>query len=179
MIKDIYLAGGCFWGLEQYLRQIRGVVATEVGYANGHPARGSQTVSQPDYQTVCQGRLGFAETVHVSYDDRQLTLARLLELYLQAIDPWAINQQGPDCGIQYRTGIYYQDQAAQAQAQALLDTLARTSGRTPAVGCQPLLNYFAAEPYHQRYLEKNPDGYCHISPQLMAAASQANPEQNV
>ncbi|NJP41041.1 peptide-methionine (S)-S-oxide reductase MsrA [Oscillospiraceae bacterium HV4-5-C5C] len=179
MIKEIYLAGGCFWGLEQYLSQIRGVKATEAGYANGRSAAGRNADRAPDYQTVCQGSLGFAETVRVSYDEEQLPLERLLELYLQAIDPWSVNRQGADCGVQYRTGIFYQELADQVTAQALLNALAGAAGRFPAVVCQPLRNYYPAEPYHQRYLEKNPGGYCHISPRLMAEARRANPDPNL
>ncbi|WP_234831738.1 peptide-methionine (S)-S-oxide reductase MsrA [Prevotella heparinolytica] len=98
--KEIYLAGGCFWGTEHYLKQIRGVIKTEVGYANGKG-------SHPDYQTVSTGKTGFVETVKVEYDPKQLTPEMLLELFFETIDPISVNKQGNDAGTQYRTGIYY------------------------------------------------------------------------
>ena len=103
MSKEIYLAGGCFWGAEHFLKQIEGVEATEVGYANGHTDR-------PTYEEVCTDKTGFAETVRVVYDPARVGLAFLLDLYFKAIDPTSVNQQGGDRGTQYRTGIYYVDE---------------------------------------------------------------------
>ena len=101
-LKDIYLAGGCFWGTEHYLKQIDGVVDTEVGFANGR-------TKNPTYKEVCTDKTGFAETVHVTYDPAKVSLKFLLEIYFKAIDPTSINRQGHDTGTQYRTGVYYTD----------------------------------------------------------------------
>ena len=101
-MKEIYLAGGCFWGTEHFFKQVRGVVSTEVGYANGH-------TSNPTYEEVCSHTTGFAETVHITYAPDQITLDKLLELYFLTIDPTSLNRQGGDVGDQYRTGIYYTD----------------------------------------------------------------------
>jgi len=95
--KEIYLAGGCFWGTEHYFKQIDGVVDTEVGYANG-------TTENPTYKEVCTDKTGFAETVHVTYNPDKVSLKFLLEMYFKAIDPTSINRQGNDMGTQYRTG---------------------------------------------------------------------------
>ena len=101
-LKEIYLAGGCFWGAEHYFKQIDGVVDTEVGFANG-------TTANPTYKEVCTDKTGFAETVHVTYDSAKVSLKFLLEMYFKAIDPTSINRQGHDTGTQYRTGVYYTD----------------------------------------------------------------------
>ena len=101
-LKEIYLAGGCFWGTEHYFTQIYGVVDTEVGFANGR-------TENPTYKEVCTDKTGFAETVHVTYDPAKVSLKFLLEMYFKAIDPTSINQQGHDTGTQYRTGVYYTD----------------------------------------------------------------------
>ena len=102
--KEIYLAGGCFWGTEHFMKQIRGVEATQVGYANS-------TVADPDYRQVCSGRTGAAEAVKVVYDPAEVGLPLLLGLYFKTIDPTSLNKQGNDRGTQYRTGIYYTDLA--------------------------------------------------------------------
>ncbi|WP_065238753.1 bifunctional peptide-methionine (S)-S-oxide reductase MsrA/peptide-methionine (R)-S-oxide reductase MsrB [Gallibacterium genomosp. 3] len=151
---EIYLAGGCFWGLEAYFSAIVGVLDAESGYANGDS-------ENPSYQQVCQGS-GHAETVKVTYDAKQLSLKTILEYYFRVIDPTSLNKQGHDQGIQYRTGIYYTHpeqkpiiDAAMAQEQ--------TKWQQPlVVEVQPLQSYYPAEEYHQDYLAKNPNGYCHI-----------------
>ena len=165
--REIFLAGGCFWGAEEYLSRIRGVVATDVGYANG-------TTENPTYEQVCTGKTGYAETVRVIYDPGVLPLMRLLEIYFDSIDPCAVNRQGHDTGEQYRTGIYYPDEADGLTARAALDTLALTAPGPIAVQLLPLENYWAAEAYHQKYLKKNPGGYCHIPPRMFAFAEEAN-----
>ena len=101
-LKEIYLAGGCFWGTEHYFKQIDGVVDTEVGFSNG-------LTENPTYKEVCTDKTGFAETVHVTYDPAKVSLKFLLEMYFKAIDPTSINRQGHDTGTQYRTGVYYTD----------------------------------------------------------------------
>ena len=152
-MREIYLAGGCFWGLQKFFDQFSGVVCTEVGYANG-PDRA------PTYEEVCNDS-GHAETVRVVYDDT-MALERLLDLYFTVIDPVSVNRQGHDSGIQYRTGIFYTDAD---QLETVMRVCAREqekAGMPLAVLVQPLENFFSAEEYHQKYLEKNPGGYCHI-----------------
>ncbi len=154
MEKTVYLAGGCFWGCQKYFDLIPGVLETEVGYANGPTAN-------PTYEQV-KRHAGHAETVRVAYDPALLPLAELLRRYFQVIDPTSVNRQGEDEGIQYRTGIYYTDPADGAAAKAALARLAARYDRPLAVECEPLRNFYSAEEYHQKYLEKHPDGYCHI-----------------
>ncbi len=101
-LKEIYLAGGCFWGTEHFFKQIDGVVETEVGYANGH-------TEHPTYKEVCTDKTGFAETVRVVYNPEKIGLRFLMKMYFKAIDPVSVNRQGHDTGTQYRTGIYYTD----------------------------------------------------------------------
>ncbi len=153
-IKTIYLAGGCFWGMQKFLDQFNGVVKTEVGYANG-PDR------KPSYRDVCSDS-GHAETVRVDYDEDVISLRRLLEFYFTVIDPLSVNRQGGDSGIQYRTGIYYADESQLGDIDAVYKAQEEKYGAKLAVGKEPIRNFFSAEEYHQKYLEKNPDGYCHI-----------------
>ena len=167
MSKEIYLAAGCFWGAEHYLRQIRGVTFTQTGFANGHTAR-------PTYKEVYTDQTGYAETVHLQYDTDVITEERLTELFLRAIDPLSLNKQGEDEGTRYRTGVYFVDEAQVPGISAALDRCAAALGQPLAVELLPLRNFYRAEEYHQDYLEKNPTGYCHISPALMEFARQAN-----
>ena len=153
-MKTIYLAGGCFWGLQKFFDQFRGVVETEVGYANGPDAA-------PTYQQVCADS-GHAETVRVVYDETVLSPEALLDYYFLVIDPLSVNRQGHDEGIQYRTGIYYTDETQLPAIRAVFDREEEKVGAPLAVVVEPLRNFFSAEEYHQKYLEKNPDGYCHI-----------------
>ena len=155
MSKLIYLAGGCFWGCQKYFDLTKGVLSTEVGYANGPTAN-------PTYEQVKNEHTGHAETVKIEYDPDVITLEALLEKYFAVIDPTAVNHQGEDYGIQYRTGIYYTDEADEPVARACLDALAKKVGAPLAVELKRLENYYPAEEYHQKYLEKNPGGYCHI-----------------
>ena len=153
--KTIYLAGGCFWGCQKYFDLMDGVLETEVGYANGPTAN-------PTYEQVKHEHTGHAETVRVKYDPSVLPLRELLERYFQVIDPTAVNHQGEDFGVQYRTGIYFCDPADAPTVAAALSDLARRYGQPLAVENLPLENFYPAEEYHQKYLEKHPDGYCHI-----------------
>lgn len=163
MIKTIYLAGGCFWGTEHLFKQVQGVVETCVGYANGH-------TDHPTYQDVCTDTTGYAETVMVKYDDQIVDLASLIELYFMAIDPTSVNKQGEDEGTQYRTGIYYVDPAQLPVINARVDAVQQHCGVPLAVEVEPLRVFYAAELYHQDYLDKNPGGYCHLSPGLFEFA---------
>jgi len=155
MIKRIYLAGGCFWGVEKYFSLISGVVKTEVGYANGNTAF-------PSYEDVRYKNSGHAETALVEYDNECVTLSALLEMFFDIIDPTSLNRQGADEGIQYRTGIYYCGEADRETAEASVDALRKRITGTVVVEVKPLDNYYPAEEEHQKYLEKNPTGYCHI-----------------
>ena len=165
--KDIYLAAGCFWGAEHYLKRIRGVVKTETGYANGN-------ISHPTYREVYTDSTGYAEAVHVVYDPEVIGLERLIQIYFKAIDPTSLNRQGEDEGTRYRTGIYYSDPA---DLPAIRKVYSRVEGEIKeplAVEVKPLKNFYRAEAEHQAYLDKHPQGYCHISPALMEFARQAN-----
>jgi peptide methionine sulfoxide reductase msrA/msrB len=166
MIKEIYLAGGCFWGLEKYLSLVPGVIATEAGYANGN-------TEQVSYEAVCTGNTGHAETVKASYDDEQISLYDLLFKFFAAIDPTALNRQGPDKGTQYRSGIYFQDKTDLEVIRKAVDKLQSQIRKPVKVEIGPLKSYCPAEAYHQKYLDKNPGGYCHIGPALMESAGTA------
>lgn len=164
MIREIYFAGGCFWGMEKYLSLIPGVVSTEVGYANGK-------TENPTYEQVCRNNTGHAEAVKVQYDHEKLPLRVLLEKFLEAIDPVALNKQGPDVGTQYRSGIYYTDRAELDVIVQALHALQKRYAEKLAVVAEPLNQYYKAEEYHQGYLDKNPTGYCHITPALLKEAA--------
>lgn len=153
-MATIYLAGGCFWGLQKYFDQFDGVCETEVGYANG-PA------TKPSYQDVCLSS-GHAETVRIVYDEAKISLAKLLKLYFMVIDPLSVNRQGNDSGIQYRTGIYFTDRSQLEDINRACNRVAKELGTPLAVEVEPIRNFFRAEEYHQKYLDKNPGGYCHI-----------------
>jgi peptide methionine sulfoxide reductase msrA/msrB len=157
MEKTIYLAGGCFWGTEKYLGLIPGVLATEVGYANGN------TIN-PSYEDVCRRRTGHAESVKVVYDTSNVSLATLLEKFYMSIDPTAVNRQGNDIGSQYRSGIYFVDSEDVEIINNSIKKLQQQYRGPIAIEIKPLSNYYKAEEYHQKYLEKNPGGYCHINP---------------
>ena len=156
-MKEIYFAGGCFWGTEHYFKLVNGVTETQVGYANGH-------TENPTYQDVCTDKTGFAET----------SLEFLTEMYFKAIDPTSVNQQGHDKGTQYRTGIYYTDEADVPTLQRVFNRVQAEVKRRLAVELLPLKNFYTAEEYHQDYLDKNPDGYCHLPLELFEMAKRAN-----
>ena len=157
-MKTIYLAGGCFWGMQKFFDQFDGVIRTEVGYANGPD-------TAPSYNDVCNNS-GHAETLRIDYDEAAVTLDALLNYYFMVIDPISVNQQGEDRGVQYRTGIYYAEEDQLPQIMAKYREEEQKAGVPLAVEVAPLKNFFPAEEYHQKYLEKNPAGYCHI-PQKM------------
>lgn len=167
MKREIYLAAGCFWGAEKYLKLIHGVTFTEVGFANGH-------TSSPTYKEVYTDTTGYAETVHVAYDDEVLTLRALIELYFQAIDPTSLNKQGEDEGTRYRTGIYYTDAEDRTVIADVMEQVSKQYDTPLQVELLPLQNFYTAEEYHQDYLDKNPTGYCHLSPALFELARKAN-----
>lgn len=152
----IYLAGGCFWGVEAYLKKLPGVYDTEVGYANG-------TTENPTYEQVCYNNTGHAETVKVVYDTSQITTDQLLEGFFKVVDPTSFNQQGNDRGSQYRSGIYYMDEADKDAADKAVNAQQELYKKEIATEVLPLDNFYPAEDYHQDYLDKNPSGYCHIN----------------
>ncbi|MDO5495987.1 MAG: peptide-methionine (S)-S-oxide reductase MsrA [bacterium] len=152
---EVYLGGGCFWGTQAYLDLVDGVLETEVGYANG-------TTTDPTYEDVLFRKTGHAEVVRVEYDPAVLTLDELLVYYLRTIDPTSLNQQGADRGTQYRTGIYVEDESDAEVAAYRLAQLQKRLDDPVVVEVLPLDNYAPAEEYHQDYLEKNPNGYCHV-----------------
>lgn len=153
--KKIYLAGGCFWGIEKYLSLIEGVTATQVGYANGN-------TPNPTYQKVCEGNTGYNEAVEVTYKSDIIDLPGLLSRFYQVIDPTSINKQGNDIGDQYRSGIYFVYPEDEAVIKNSLKILQSRYQKKIVVEVKELKNFYRAEDYHQKYLDKNPGGYCHV-----------------
>lgn len=168
-MKTIYLAAGCFWGAEHYLKLIRGIIHTEVGFANGH-------TDSPTYKQVYTDTTGYAEAVRVDYDPELISLKLLIELYFKAIDPTSLNQQGEDRGTRYRTGIYYTDPSELDTIKSVVDEVAQHYDRPLVVEVEPLRNFYPAEEYHQDYLDKNPEGYCHLPLSLFKFAKEAKPQ---
>lgn len=154
--KEIYFAGGCFWGVEEYFSRIPGVLDASSGYANGQS-------EHPTYEDVSRNGSGHAETVRVKYDPRAVSLKTLARQFFKIIDPTSLNRQGNDHGVQYRTGMYYTDPADWTALEAVLREEEKKYGRPLAVELMPLQHFFPAEDYHQDYLKKHPGGYCHIS----------------
>ena len=174
-MAEIYLAGGCFWGLEEYFSRISGVLQTSVGYANGQ-------VETTNYQLIKE--TDHAETVQVVYDEKVVSLREILLYYFRVIDPLSVNQQGNDRGRQYRTGIYYLDEADLPTINTVVREQELLIGRKIAVEVEKLRHYILAEDYHQDYLKKNPGGYCHIDVKdaekpLIDAANYEKPSQAV
>lgn len=153
--KIIYFAAGCFWGAEKFFSLLKGVTETEVGYANGK-------TDNPSYEDVCSQGTGHAETVKVTYNPDVISLPFLIELFFDIIDPTTVNRQGNDVGEQYRTGIYYTDPNDGTEALRKIGEMAPSYSNPIQVEIQPLRHFFSAEEYHQKYLDKNPYGYCHI-----------------
>ena len=166
-MKTIYLAGGCFWGLQKFLDQFDGILSTEVGYANGPDAA-------PTYKDVCRD-IGHAEAVKAVYDETILTLSELLGYYFMVIDPLSVNRQGNDRGIQYRTGIYYSDDEQLPEIEAVYREQEKKAGAELAVELEPIRNFFSAEEYHQKYLDKNPGSYCHIPGSFFRMGQKSSP----
>ena len=165
--KEIYLAGGCFWGTEHFFKQIAGVISTETGFANGHTAN-------PTYEQVYTDTTGYAETVHVVYDPTQVSLDFLLRMFFVAIDPTSLNKQGHDEGTRYRTGIYYTDAADRAAIDRVYAEVQSEYAQPLVVEREALTAFYPADEYHQDYLDKHPDGYCHLPKALIDFARQAN-----
>lgn len=164
--RDIYLAAGCFWGAEKYLKLIEGVTFTEVGFANGN-------TENPTYKEVYTDQTGYAETVHLRYNPSIVSLRFLLEMYFKAIDPTSLNKQGEDEGTRYRTGIYYSDSTDRTVIDEVVAEEAKKYGLPLCVEVEPLRNFYPADEYHQDYLDKNPSGYCHLPVALFELAKKA------
>ncbi len=156
----IYLAGGCFWGVEAFISRLKGVNQTEVGYANGRDLA-------PTYEKVCTGRTGHAECVKVTYNPKIITLEEILENFFKIIDPYVLNRQGPDIGTQYRTGIYWQKDSQKTIVLKFLSAKQKLSSKRIRTEAHAIGSFYPAEEYHQKYLEKNPQGYCHVDLNLI------------
>lgn len=178
-LEDIWFAGGCFWGVEAYMARIYGVYEVTSGYAGG-------TIEDPTYEEVLTGDTGYAETVHLRYDPERVSLEELLDRYFLIIDPTLVDQQGNDRGNQYRTAIFYDDPSAVAAIDEAIADEQKKYDKPIVTEVEPMTNYYLAENYHQDYLEKNPDGYCHVDftsledqevPQLVDPADYPKPAE--
>ena len=155
MQQTIYLAGGCFWGVQGYFDQLKGVIESQVGYANSQ-------VESPTYEQVCSGATNAVETLKLTFDEKILSLEEVLARFFSVIDPFALNYQGNDIGTQYRSGIYTQDSKMLEAIQKFVESYQKKLPRTIVTEVGELNNFYVAESYHQKYLMKNPQGYCHI-----------------
>lgn len=154
-MKTLILAGGCFWGVEAYFKQLNGVLDTECGYANGNK-------QNPTYEEICNGYATHAEAVRILYDETKIPLDRLFEHFFRIIDPTTLNRQGHDHGIQYRSGIYFTDEVTKSRALSYIEKEQAKYKKPIVVSVEPLKEFYEAEKYHQDYLDKNPSGYCHV-----------------
>lgn len=154
-MKIIYLAGGCFWGVQAFFDYQKGIAKTTVGYAQGD-------IDNPSYEEVCTGLTNHTETLKLEYDESKISLNEILDLYFKIINPTLLNQQGNDKGTQYRTGIYSTNQHDNKQVLDYVKKVQSNTSETIVVEVELIKNFFNAEVYHQKYLIKNPNGYCHI-----------------
>lgn len=154
-MKEIYLAGGCFWGMQAFFDLRSGIKETVVGYANGN-------TKNPTYEQVCTNTTGFAEALYIKYDENEINLNKILEDFWKVVDPTLLNRQGGDIGTQYRTGIYYVNDEDLKIINDSFNNEALKYDKPLVTEVMPLKNFYAAEEYHQKYLNKNPNGYCHI-----------------
>jgi peptide-methionine (S)-S-oxide reductase len=150
-------AAGCFWGVEAAFRQVKGVVATAVGYTGG-------TLKNPTYQDVCTDKTGHAEAVQVEYDPAQVSYADLLNVFWENHDPTQLNRQGPDYGTQYRSAIFFHDAQQEAAARTSKEKLESSARYKRPIVTQivPAAEFYRAEEYHQQYLEKRGLAHCHL-----------------
>lgn len=158
--SEIYLAGGCFWGIQAFFDRLEGVLSSTVGYANGNK-------TTPTYEEVCTQTTGHAETIKVIYDRDIIGLEKLLDYFFMVIDPCSLNRQGEDIGDQYRTGIYYTDQSDRKIIEDYMTKITPNYPQPLVTEVMALKNFYPAEEYHQNYLVKNPQGYCHIDLNLL------------
>lgn len=155
-MKSIVLAGGCFWGVEAYFNQLKGVTDTSVGYVDGN-------MKNPTYRQVCDGYATHTEACQVFYDEKIITLEQILDQFFRIINPFSINRQGHDIGRQYRSGIYLDDLKDEAKIVEFMKVYFGKDLEKVATKIKPNLDYNLAEEYHQDYLKKNPGGYCHVN----------------
>lgn len=153
--SEIYLAGGCFWGIEAYMERVNGVIDVDSGYANGN-------TENPSYEDVMYNNTGHAESVHVKYDEDVIDLEAVILYYFKVINPTSLNKQGNDIGSQYRTGIYYTDDSQLDIIESVIKSKQKDYKDKIVVEVLPLDNFYLAEEYHQDYIDKNPNGYCNI-----------------
>ena len=148
-------AGGCFWGVEYYFQKAKGVISTQVGYIGGH-------TQNPTYKQVCSGTTGHAEAIRVTYDPSQVSYEDMAKLFFEIHDPTQVNRQGPDVGLQYRSAVFYQNEAEKATAEKLIGIL-RAKGLNVVTEVTPAGVFWPAEDYHQQYYEKEGQSpYCHV-----------------
>lgn len=150
------VAGGCFWGVEELIRKVPGVVSTEVGYAGGQ--------GDPTYANIKTGRTGYAEAVRIEFDPLKISYEKILELFFQLHDPTTLNRQGNDVGTQYRSAIftYSPDEKAAAERVIAQESASGRWSRPITTTIEESKPFYSAEDYHQDYLQKNPGGYtCH------------------
>jgi len=157
--KDIWMAAGCFWGAQKFFSLVDGVVFTEVGFANGWE-------TNPSYKRVYTDETGHAECVHIRYNPDKVSLKKLVQLFLKIVDPFSVNKQGEDEGTRYRSGIYYEDDRDLDVIEKVIWPFEKKAGRQTAIEVRVLTCFYKAEEYHQDYLNKNPGGYCHLSPEI-------------
>ncbi len=170
-MREIYLAGGCFWGAEHFLKQIRGVVDTDTGFANG-----KDDIVSPTYEQVYTDQTGYAETVRVRYDEHVVGLRFLARMFFRAIDPTSLNKQGEDEGTRYRTGVYYTDKSDLPVLREVFEEVAERVSQPLRVELEPLRHYYSADARHQDYLDNNPSGYCHLPLSLFKYAREVEPQ---
>jgi peptide-methionine (S)-S-oxide reductase len=156
MMKQIIVAGGCFWGVEAYFRQLKGIEDTSVGYIDGN-------MKSPTYDMVCNGQATHAEACALTYDPKVLTIEKILDHLFRIIDPFSRFKQGHDVGMQYRTGVYYLDDEDEALIQNSFIKYFKDDIKRVKTHIKKATDYVLAENYHQRYLDKNPNGYCHVN----------------
>ena len=147
MIKHAYLAAGCFWGVEDKLSKLDGVLETEVGYCGGDTL-------DPTYRLVCSGDTGHAETVHVEFDESVISFAELLKVFFDIHDPTQLNRQGFDIGDNYRSAIFYVDSVQKKTAEEVLKEIGPDFGNMVVTNLEKFSKFFRAEEYHQKYLAK-------------------------
>lgn len=159
-MKEIVVAGGCFWGVEEFFRRAKGIISTQVGYAQGHKENAT-------YQEVCTSTTGHTEVVKLEYDDNEISLNKVLELLFRIINPTSFNRQGNDVGPQYRTGVYYFNEEDKEVINAFIASVQPQYDKKILVEVEPVGLFVKAEDYHQLYLVKNPGGYCHVNMGLL------------
>lgn len=158
-MKKITLAGGCFWGVEAYFQRVKGIQNTVVGYIDGLD-------DNPTYRDVCEGS-GHAEAVYMEYDESIIDLPKILKHFFRIIDPTQVNRQGNDIGMQYRSGIYYYDDADREVCNKYIESIKNAYDKPIQTKVFKAPKFYEAELYHQKYLDRNPNGYCHINLNLL------------